>query len=91
VPCLKGWGVTNGNQSQTLAVSRIYMARELGQAAHLSRKSMALGPGSWEYIYVDQERESSGFTDIWLGSPDKSRLGRGAGNMDVAQRVDPFR
>ena len=55
------------------------------------RSRLALGPGSWEYIYVDQERESSGFTDIWLGSPDKSRLGRGAGNMDVAQRVDPFR
>ena len=72
-------------------LSRFHEYIWLGSSDRLRMASMALGSGSWEYIYVDPERESSGFTDIWLGSPDKSRLGRGAGNMDVAQRIDPFR
>ena len=43
------------------------MARELGQAAHGSSQSMALGPRSWEYIYVGQERELNGHMARELG------------------------
>ena len=92
-----GWGVTNGNQSQTLAVSRIYMARELGQAAHASSESMALGSRSWEYIYVGQERVER-FHGHVAREPGQVAFGTWAGELGIwtwanreSIRLDPRR